>query len=82
MPQGKRVAPSDDDADARRASLCARGGDRLGIRQDLERSNGVFYMAHIEGIGDTPFVSDGEFCGMRGQSRRVEGLQVRVVRRC
>jgi hypothetical protein len=45
----------------------------------------VRYMAHLEGVGDTPlgtsarpYFQNGEFCGTRGQSRRVEGIMVRV----
>ena len=38
----------------------------------------VSYMAHLEGTGDTDFFQDGQFCGTRGQSRRVEGMLVHV----
>lgn len=34
------------------------------------------YMAHLQGIGDVPFVNEGQFVGTRGQSRRLEGLAV------
>src|SRR5438445_1726705 len=36
------------------------------------------YMAHLQGIGDTAWVSEGEFVGTRGQSRRVEGIAFRL----
>jgi hypothetical protein len=39
----------------------------------------VYYMAHIQDIGDTPFSKNGEFCGSRGQGKRIEGILVRVV---
>lgn len=38
----------------------------------------VSYMAHVENIGDVQWVRDGQFCGTRGQSLRVEGISVRV----
>lgn len=39
------------------------------------------YMAHLENIGDVPWVTEGNFVGTRGQSRRVEGIRVRVLRK-
>jgi uncharacterized protein YjdB len=39
----------------------------------------VSYMAHIRGVGDTDWVSDGAYCGARNQSHPVEGLSVCVV---
>jgi hypothetical protein len=38
-------------------------------------------MAHLEGTGDTPFFRNGQFCGTRDQSRRVEGMLVHITRR-
>jgi hypothetical protein len=38
-------------------------------------------MAHLEGTGDTGVVSNGAFCGTRGQSRRVEGMRVWVKKK-
>ncbi|MEO1744880.1 MAG: hypothetical protein AAFR99_24215 [Cyanobacteria bacterium J06629_9] len=35
-------------------------------------------MAHLQGSGDTGVFSNGQFCGTRGQSRRVEGMLVRI----
>jgi hypothetical protein len=35
-------------------------------------------MAHLQGIGDTGFFQNGQFCGTRGESRRVEAILVRV----
>ncbi|WAS91608.1 hypothetical protein [Nannocystis punicea] len=32
-------------------------------------------------FGDSQYFANGEFCGTRGQSRRVEGIRVRVDRR-
>jgi uncharacterized protein YjdB len=37
------------------------------------------YMAHLEGIGDVPFVNEGQFIGTRGQSRRLEGFAIRLT---
>ena len=40
---------------------------------------GVEYMAHLQGIGDTGWVSGGSFVGTRGQSRRLEGFAIRLT---
>lgn len=37
------------------------------------------YMAHLQNIGDTSFVNEGQFVGTRGQSRRLEGFAVRLT---
>ena len=37
------------------------------------------YMAHLQGIGDTEWHSEGTFCGTRRQSRRLEGFSVELV---
>lgn len=37
------------------------------------------YMAHLEGIGDVPFVNEGQFVGTRGQSRRLEGFAIELT---
>lgn len=37
------------------------------------------YMAHLEGIGDVPFVNEGQFVGTRGESRRLEGFAVELT---
>ncbi|MEG4345421.1 hypothetical protein QUB70_19420 [Microcoleus sp. A003_D6] len=37
----------------------------------------VEYMAHVEGVGDTPWLSEGELAGFRGQAKRIEGFAVR-----
>ncbi|NJK68563.1 MAG: hypothetical protein HC789_15760 [Microcoleus sp. CSU_2_2] len=38
----------------------------------------VEYMAHVEGVGDTPWISEGELAGFRGQAKRIEGFAVRL----
>lgn len=40
---------------------------------------GLEYMCHIQGHGDTEFLKTGEFCGTRGQSRRLEGFAARLA---
>jgi len=45
--------------------------------RDLE----LRYMAHLEGIGDVPFVEGGQFIGTRGQSRRLEGFAINLTGR-
>jgi uncharacterized protein YjdB len=37
------------------------------------------YMAHVEGIGDTFWVREGQYVGTRGQSRRLEGFAIRLT---
>jgi uncharacterized protein YjdB len=36
-------------------------------------------MAHLEQIGDLPWVSEGQFVGTRGQSRRLEGFAIKLT---
>ncbi|WP_199248273.1 hypothetical protein [[Phormidium] sp. ETS-05] len=40
---------------------------------------GLRYMACLEGVGDTPWVTDGEFIGSRGSSKRLEGFAVELT---
>jgi hypothetical protein len=37
------------------------------------------YMAHLQDIGDTAFVNEGQFVGTRGQSRRLEGFAIELT---
>jgi len=37
------------------------------------------YMAHLQGIGDVPFVNEGQFVGTRGQCRRLEGFAIELT---
>ncbi len=37
------------------------------------------YMAHVSGIGDTPWLEAGQLAGERGQVRRIEGFAIRLV---
>jgi hypothetical protein len=36
-------------------------------------------MCHLQDFGDSETYKNGEFCGTRGQSRRVEGMQVWIT---
>jgi len=38
----------------------------------------VQYMAHVEGVGDTSWLNEGELAGFRGQAKRIEGFAVRL----
>lgn len=40
---------------------------------------GLRYMAHLEGIGDVQFVTNGQFVGTRAQSRRLEGFAIELT---
>ncbi|MBE9093177.1 hypothetical protein [Tychonema sp. LEGE 07203] len=37
------------------------------------------YMAHVEGIGDTPWIGEGELAGFRGKAKRIEGFAARLT---
>jgi hypothetical protein len=37
------------------------------------------YMAHISGVGDTPWVTEGHYLGSRGENRQVEGFAIRLT---
>lgn len=37
------------------------------------------YMAHVSGIGDTPWLEAGKLAGERGKARRIEGFAVRLT---
>jgi hypothetical protein len=37
------------------------------------------YMAHLEDIGDTQWIDEGQFVGTRGQCRRLEGFAIRLA---
>jgi hypothetical protein len=37
------------------------------------------YMAHLQDVGDVPFVNAGQFVGTRGQSRRLEGFAIELT---
>ena len=40
---------------------------------------GMEYMAHLQDVGDTPWIPEGTFVGTRGQSRRLEGFAIRLT---
>lgn len=44
----------------------------------IENTTGkkLYYMAHLQGIGDTKLCSEGDFCGTRGEKRRLEALYI------
>jgi len=37
------------------------------------------YRAHLQDVGDVPFVNEGEYVGTRGQSRRLEGFAIELT---
>ena len=39
----------------------------------------VQYMAHVEGVGDTPWLNEGELAGFRGKAKRIEGFAIRLI---
>ncbi|RPJ79516.1 MAG: hypothetical protein EHM20_01180 [Alphaproteobacteria bacterium] len=44
-----------------------------------QKGLGMQYMAHLEDIGDVPWVSDGQFVGTRGEARRLEGFAIKLT---
>ena len=40
---------------------------------------GMRYLAHIQGSGDTPWVTEGEWVGARGSGLRIEGLAIELT---
>jgi hypothetical protein len=48
------------------------------INVPIEWPAEIEYMAHVQGIGDTPWLPCGEFVGTRGQSLRLEGFAIRL----
>lgn len=36
----------------------------------------VYYQGHCQGIGDTKTCSEGQFCGTRGESKRLEAIRI------
>ena len=41
----------------------------------------VVYWAHVQDLGDIGPFRNGQYCGTRGQARRVEAIKVRLVRK-
>ncbi len=39
---------------------------------------GLLYSAYVQGIGNTPWMRDGQFVGTRGQGRRIEGFAIKL----
>lgn len=58
-------------------------GSRLeGFSLELAHGNAglrLEYMCHLQDLGDQPFAAAGNFCGTRGQSRRLEGFAIRLT---
>lgn len=48
--------------------------------RDLLKGLSVRYQAKVQDLGFTDICRDGEFCGTRGQGKRIEGLRVYIVR--
>ena len=42
------------------------------------RSLSLSYLCHLQGIGDRT-VNEGQFCGTRAQSRRMEGVNIKIT---
>jgi len=40
---------------------------------------GMRYMAHLQGSGDSLWLTDGQYVGTRGQGRRVEGFAIKLT---
>ena len=49
--------------------------------RELLKGLSVRYQAKVQDLGFTDICRDGEFCGTRGQSKRIEGIRVYIVRK-
>jgi len=56
-------------------------GFAIRIAEGSVKGFSVKYSAHLEGRGTIGWEKDGAFCGTRGESLRVEAINVRIVRR-
>ncbi|OHD11029.1 MAG: hypothetical protein A2Y41_02750 [Spirochaetes bacterium GWB1_36_13] len=36
----------------------------------------IYYRGHVQNVGDTPWYKNGEYCGTKGKSLRMEGIQI------
>ena len=51
-----------------------------GIKISLDDKNySVQYQVHIENIGWTDWVSDGAIAGTVGESKRIEGIRIKIA---
>lgn len=48
------------------------------VEADKKIHGRLRYMCHLEGIGDTDWMYDGDMCGTKGQSRRLEGFAIKI----
>jgi hypothetical protein len=71
--------------------VACRDGSWCGTRGESRRLEGfaiqlpqppgdvrLKYLCHIEGAGDTPWLSEGEFCGTKGEAKRLEGFSIQI----
>lgn len=54
---------------------------KAGQLRDLDKKFDICYAAHLKDLGDTAIHRNGEFCGTRGQNRRVEAIYVYITKR-
>ncbi|OCR02547.1 hypothetical protein BCD67_01285 [Oscillatoriales cyanobacterium USR001] len=74
---GDRIFKAKEDAGSRGKSLRLEGF-QIEIEPPIPGLS-IQYMAHVEGVGDTSWLNQGEFAGFRGKSKRIEGLAIRLV---
>jgi len=41
----------------------------------MSKNYDIFYQCHLQNIGDSSIYKNEEFCGTRGQGRRVEAIK-------
>jgi len=67
---------------ARKGESCNLSGFTIEPIGELAGDYEISYKAHISGwLEDTPFFINGDFCGVRTKDRRIEGIQVGIVRK-
>jgi uncharacterized protein YjdB len=74
---GDRVFKAKEDAGSRGKSLRLEGFI-IEIEPPIPGLT-IQYMAHVEGVGDTPWLNQGELAGFRGKSKRIEGFAIRLA---
>lgn len=71
------VSFSDSNFGGSKGRSSALEGFQLSLRPYTGQLS-IEYMCHAANVGDMPWVSNGQFQGSRGQSRRIEGIAVRL----
>lgn len=72
------LAFRDNEFAGTRGQSCRLEGFQLSISPAVAGLS-LRYMAHLQGVGDVPFVGEGQFIGTRGERRRLEGFAIELT---